>query len=249
MTRREEVEFRKRTGFVFQDAALWANQSLYDNVALPARIHDPSLGAAELEKAVRRAIELVGYADDLRARPADLSSGERRLIGLARAVVLDPELLFLDEPVSNLDEEAIDRVLSIVAALKERGRSIIVATSRSDVVSRFADRVGVLRGGRLLAYGTFDEAAAWPDPALRSVTGRLKARRHEAAPEWASSLAGAWAEAMAEDLPGLRTDGGAGERGTGPISTGDAGTETREPDDIALGDIINDVADGEDAGG
>ncbi|HOX33459.1 MAG TPA: ATP-binding cassette domain-containing protein [Spirochaetales bacterium] len=199
MTRREEAEFRRKTGFVFQDAALWANQSLYDNLALPVRIHEPGLGAAAIDAAVRRAAELVGYDEELRARPAELSLGERRLIGLARALVLDPELLYMDEPAANLDEESAERVHEIQAALKDRGRSLFVASSSSAAVSRFADRVGVLRGGRLLAYGSFDEAAAWTDPALRGITGRLKARKAPPRPEWASSLAGAWADALAED--------------------------------------------------
>jgi phospholipid/cholesterol/gamma-HCH transport system ATP-binding protein len=176
MSSREEAEFRARTGFVFQDAALWANQSLFENLALPARIHRKDLDAAGLSAAVRGAAELVGYAGNLRARPVDLSQGERRLIGLARALVLDPELLFMDEPSANLDEGAADRVLDIIASLKARGRSLVVASSSSRVVSRFADRVGVLGGGSLLAYGTLGEAAAWTDPALRGVTGRLKAR-------------------------------------------------------------------------
>jgi len=237
MTRGEEAEFRRRTGFVFQDAALWANQSLYDNLALPLRIHEPALGAAELDKAVRRAAELVGYAEELRARPAELSSGERRLIGLARAVVLDPELLFMDEPAANLDEAAADRVFDIIAALKERGRSLLVASSSSHAVSRFADRVGVLGGGRLVAYGSLDEAAAWRDPAVRAVTGRLRPRRRAAAEGEPSSLAWAWAEALAEDrpdLPGI---------GAEPKEPGEAGG-VGEGKGIALGDIINDVDGG-----
>lgn len=235
MSRHEEAEFRKRTGFVFQDAALWANQSLYDNLALPLHIHEPALSATEMDKAIRRAADLVGYSDDLRVRPAELSLGERRLIGLARAVVLDPELLFMDEPAANLDEEAADRVFDIVAALKERGRSILVASSRSDAVSRFADRVGVLRGGKLIAYGSLDEAAAWRDPAVRSVTGRLRSRQPVEKGEGISSLAWAWAEALAEDKPVV----------TSGAESGEAARETSSPggeEGITLGDIINDVA-------
>jgi phospholipid/cholesterol/gamma-HCH transport system ATP-binding protein len=199
MSEREEAAFRKASGFVFQDAALWANQSLYDNLALPARLHAPEWGKVELERAVRRAAEVVGYSQDLRVRPAELSSGKRKLIGLARALVLDPELLFMDDPTSELDEASAAMVPDIVDALKARGRSVFVTSGVSDFASRCADKVAVLIGGRLAAFGAYAEAAAWTDPGVRAVTGRLKARTAATRPAWEDGLAGAWAAALAED--------------------------------------------------
>lgn len=238
MSSREEAAFRRDTGFVFQDAALWANQSLFDNLALPVRVHEPAFGKAEIERAVRRAAELVGFAEDLHVRPAELSSGERRLIGLARALVLDPSLVFMDDPAADLDEEAAERALGILAALKERGRSLVVVGSSSDCASRFADRVAALKDGLVIAAGTYEEATAWTDPAVRAVTGRLRSRRDER-PAWASGLAGDWARALAEDsfaIPEAAEGPGAARPGAG---RGGALAD--------LGDIINDVpgADGE----
>jgi phospholipid/cholesterol/gamma-HCH transport system ATP-binding protein len=222
MSPREEAAFRKASGFAFQDAALWANQSLYDNLALPVRLHQPRWSAAEVERAVLRAAELVGWDQDLHARPAELSTGERKLIGLARALVLDPELLFLDDPTSGLDETSAARVFDIVSSLKSRGRSIVVSSAVSELASRCADRVAVLIGGKLAACGPYDEAVSWSDPALRAVTGRLKARA--VVPEWAGGLAGAWASAFVED--------------SSPLP--DAETPAK-PRRNTLGDIINDV--------
>jgi phospholipid/cholesterol/gamma-HCH transport system ATP-binding protein len=225
MSAREEAAFRRESGFVFQDAALWANQSLFENLSLPARLHEASWGKAEVERAVRRAAELVGFAEDLRARPSELSSGERRLIGLARALVLDPPLVFMDDPLADLDEEAAERVLGIIAALKERGRSLAVVSSSSECVSRFADRVVALKDGRILASGSYDEATGWADAGVGAVTGRLRSRRDER-PQWDSGLAGDWARALAEDsfvIPEAAPEKGGG-------------------DALAdLGDIINDV--------
>jgi phospholipid/cholesterol/gamma-HCH transport system ATP-binding protein len=225
MSEREEAAFRKASGFVFQDAALWANQSLYDNLALPARLHGPEWSKAELERAVRRAAEIVGYDEELRARPAELSTGERKLIGLARALVLDPELLFMDDPTSELDEASAARVLDIVDALKARGRSVFVTSGASDFASRCADKVAVLIGGALAAFGAYSEAAAWTDPEVRAVTGRLRARATAKRPAWEEGLAGAWAAALAEDP------------NPGPDAAPRAGDSGGE----ALGDIINDV--------
>ncbi len=217
MTRAEERAFHRSYGFVFQDAALWANQSLYDNLALPYRLHEPLAGEAEVERAVFRAAETVGFRESLSARPAELSTGESRLIGLARALVLDPELLFLDEPAAYLDEESADRVYSIIDQLKARRRTIAIVTGSSELAYRFADALGVLSGGRLLAFGPYAEASLWQDPALRGVAGRLKTRKKTA--EGGAALLEAWAAALADSLdappeePTAEGDDGAAGRG------------------------------------
>ncbi len=231
MSQKEEVQFRRKSAFVFQDAALWANQSLFDNLALPVRVHESGSSKVEVERAVHRAVELVGYDEDLKARPSDLSSGERRIIGLARALVLEPELLFLDEPFANLDEAAAERVIGIVAALKERGRSLLIVTSRSDLVGRFADFVAVLGAGKLMAFGSYEEAVEWSEGAVRAVAGRLKPRVAAPKSEAAWGLAGDWADAFAEDGAVLEAETAAEEkRGSGK-------------ERATLGDIINAVLD------
>ena len=139
MSLREEAVFRKASGFVFQDAALWANQSLYDILALPVRLHEPRWGKAEVESAVRRVVEIVGYGQDLRARPADLSSGERKLIGLARALVLDPVQGHAEEPVAPHPIEFRQRPL--LPACDPREQTQPVADIRPFV--------GVAGGGRV----------------------------------------------------------------------------------------------------
>lgn len=197
MSRAEELEFHRRSGFVFQDAALWANQSLFDNLALPLRLHEHGLSAAEVERAVARVAELVGYGDELKARPSELSTGERRLIGLARALVLDPELLFMDEPAAYLDETSAERVFEIIASLGARRRSVAIVSGSSEIAHRFADSLGVLKAGRLLAFGSYAEAVRWDDPAIRVVTGRLRARK---APVSGDAALSAWADALAGSL-------------------------------------------------
>jgi phospholipid/cholesterol/gamma-HCH transport system ATP-binding protein len=232
MSEREEAAFRKASGFVFQEAALWANQNLYDNLALPARLHRPDWGKAELDRAVRGAAEIAGYDQDLYVRPVELSTGERKLIGLARALVLDPELLFMDDPTSELDESAAARIFDIVEAVKARGHSVLVTSGVSEFASRCADRIAVLLGGKLAAVGGYDEAAAWTDPGVRSVTGRLKARVRAEKPAWEDSLAGAWASAVAENFAPEETEAAPWKKAQDSGRPGET-----------LGDIINDVTD------
>lgn len=216
-SRKEELEFRHRSGFVFQDAALWSNQNLFENLALPIRFHDPRRSRAEVEKAVRAAMTLVGCDEELSHRPAELSSGERKLVGFARAMVLDPELIFMDEPSSSLDEESAERISVIIAGLKAQRRTIVIVTSSSDLASRVADRVGVIKAGKIIAFGSYAEAVQWSDPALRSVIGRLKPRSCQEEPA-AIGLVSAWADALAEtatETIGSTAFDGAGEGGDG----------------------------------
>jgi phospholipid/cholesterol/gamma-HCH transport system ATP-binding protein len=196
---REEAAFRKSSGFVFQDAALWSNMSLFENLALPVRVHEPRRGRAEVDRAVRRAAELVGYGQDLGVRPAELSSGERKLIGLARALVLDPEILFMDDPTADLDETSAARVPAILDELKSRGRSMIIASAVSELAQRCADSIAVLVEGVIAARGPYGDAMTWSDARVREVTGRLKAR-DAPEPGWLKGLAGAWVSAMADGV-------------------------------------------------
>jgi phospholipid/cholesterol/gamma-HCH transport system ATP-binding protein len=192
LSRRELLDFHRRCGFAFQDAALWSNQSLYDNVAFPLRFHRPGIGAREVEAEVKRVVGLVGYGRALKARPADLSGGERQLVGLARALILDPEIVFLDEPTASLDEEETARVIDLVAGLRARGRTVVIAGSGTELAYRIADDIDVMIGGKVAASGSYDEALAWSDPQFQSSLGRLKQRRT------ADSLLGAWETALSD---------------------------------------------------
>lgn len=177
LSRDEEQEFRAMSAFVFQDAALWSNQSIFENLALPVRLHRPSIPGAELERTAKKALEMAGFEGDLKDRPAILSMGERRLVGLARALVLDPELIFLDEPTAYLDETATGRIFEVLAQLRARGKTLVVVSSSSSFVSRSADRLGIVRGGALAAFGSYEEAVDWDDAGLRAETGRLRPRQ------------------------------------------------------------------------
>lgn len=177
LSRDEEEAFRSTSAFVFQDAALWSNQNIFENLALPLRLHRHATPGPEMERLVRKALEMAGFEGDLSDRPAVLSMGERRLVGLARALVLDPELVFLDEPTAYLDETATGRIFEVLAQLRARGKTLVVVSSSSSFVSRSADRLGIVRDGSLAAYGSYEEAVEWNDASLRAETGRLRPRQ------------------------------------------------------------------------
>ncbi|MFA6508072.1 MAG: ATP-binding cassette domain-containing protein [Treponemataceae bacterium] len=159
MNRVEETEFRKSSAFAFQDAALWANQSIYNNLTLPLFLHFPHMPKTELDKRVRETALRVGYSESLALRPADLSAGEQKLISLARAIILDPELIFLDEPTASLDEDSVERVLEIIGEFKAAGKTLIVISHRARVIAELADFLCVVSEGKVVNFGPAEQIA------------------------------------------------------------------------------------------
>lgn len=151
--RREMMALRTTTGFVFQDAALWANKSLGENLALPLRVHHPGLSGAEAAAMIDRACRELGFNDSLGSRPSELSGGEQKIVSFLRAVVTEPSLLFIDEPTASVDHAVVDRMLSAIKRLRDAGATLIVVTHSSKLASLVADHVVVLKGGILLEAG------------------------------------------------------------------------------------------------
>jgi phospholipid/cholesterol/gamma-HCH transport system ATP-binding protein len=173
---KDEMAFRATSGFVFQDSALWANTSILNNVAMPLRVHKPWMGQSDVAEAVRVLLKRLGYDEGMAIRPAEMSSGEQKLASIARALIHDPSIVFMDDPTSNLDEDAIERVFDLMKELKEKRRTVIVVANNSDLAYRFADRLGVIKGGAMVAFGPYDETVASAAEALHSSLARLRAR-------------------------------------------------------------------------
>ncbi len=172
----DERYFRSRTAFVFQDAALWANQTIFNNIALPLRVHKPWMGESEIAERVREVLGRVGYSEGLALRPAELSAGEQKLVSMARALALDPELLFLDSPATGLDEDAVELLYNVLDSLKKAGKSLLLVTGDMGLVHRMADHVVIIREGRIAASGHYDDIVACDVPETAGLVARLRAR-------------------------------------------------------------------------
>ncbi len=159
MTRAEEAAFRRESAFAFQDGALWANQSIYSNLTLPLAVHEPLLPKAEADRRVKDAVRRVGYAESIALRPAELSAGEQKLVSLARALMLDPSLLFMDEPTASIDEDSVERVLEIMAERRKAGATIIAVSHRARLVAELADYLCFVSDGKIAAFGPAEEVA------------------------------------------------------------------------------------------
>ena len=143
---------RRKMGFLFQNAALFDFLTLYDNLALPLR-RLTRKSDQEIDEIIDRVLRQVGLSGDRRKMPQELSGGMRKRAGLARALVLEPEILLVDEPSSGLDRITASEIDDLLLEQKRRTTMIIV-THDVHGARRIADRFAVLDQGDLAAFGT-----------------------------------------------------------------------------------------------
>jgi phospholipid/cholesterol/gamma-HCH transport system ATP-binding protein len=174
---REEqmLPLRRRAGFVFQGAALFDSMSVFENVAFPLREHT-KLSLGEITDRVHRFLGLVGLpgTDDL--LPAELSGGMRRRVGIARALVMEPEVVFFDEPTAGLDPTNARLVAELIAELRQGVcDTAIVVTHDIEFADMVANRMAILHGGRFAETGTPAEVHASTNEAVRKfLAGELR---------------------------------------------------------------------------
>ncbi len=149
LSREDLRELRSKIGYVFQEAALLNWLSAGDNVALPLR-ETTRLPKSEIEKRVRAKLELVRVPDAYDKLPGELSGGMKKRVGLARALVTDPELILFDEPTAGLDPEIAASINHLIRELADQLHvTSLVVTHHVGTVKTVATRVGLLDRGRL----------------------------------------------------------------------------------------------------
>ena len=170
--RRDLVALRKRMGYLFQDAALVNWLTAGDNVALPLR-ENTDLSEREIQERVRERLALVHLEGAENKLPSELSGGMRKRVGLARALVTDPEIVLYDEPNAGLDPGTSMRINELIRELADKlGITSIVVTHLASCVRTVADRVLLLTGGRVIWEGDRESFARRDDAALREFLGR-----------------------------------------------------------------------------
>jgi phospholipid/cholesterol/gamma-HCH transport system ATP-binding protein len=154
---------RGAAGFLFQGGALFSSMSLSDNVALPMRVR-LGLSGPILEEAVRMKLAQVGLLDAAQLQPSELSDGMLKRAGIARALALDPSLLFLDEPTGGLDPVTAAEIDTLVGQLRaDLGAPIVVASHDLASAQEFADRIIMMVSGRAIVEGDWPEVRASQD--------------------------------------------------------------------------------------
>ncbi len=164
---RDFNEVRKRFGMLFQGAALFDSMTVAGNVGFPLKEHT-DLNDEDIRKIVTEKLNRVGLVDVEEMMPADLSGGMKKRVGLARAIVMDPEIVLFDEPTTGLDpimsDSIADLVLDTQKALKT---TYILITHDIPFTYKIADKIAMLHEGRIIEEGTVEEMKANPNPILR----------------------------------------------------------------------------------
>ena len=167
MNEREIAPVRRRFGMLFQSGALLASLTVGENVALPLLQHTDK-SEDEIEEIVEQKLQMVGLSGFEDLKPAEISGGMKKRVGLARALALDPELLFSDEPTSGLDPIMTAVVDKLTLELtKDEGMTAVVVTHDMTSAFRIASRMIMLGRGRILAQGTPEEIRTHPDPEVQ----------------------------------------------------------------------------------
>lgn len=164
---------RRRMGMLFQFGALFTDLSVFDNVAFPLREHTP-LSEALIRDIVLMKLNAVGLRGARALMPSEISGGMARRVALARAIVLDPELIMYDEPFAGLDPISLGTAAQLIRQLNDTlGITSIVVSHDLEETFRIADKVIILANGGIAAQGTPDEVRHSSDPLVHQFVNAL----------------------------------------------------------------------------
>jgi len=164
---RQLYKVRRKFGVLFQDGALFGSMSIYDNTAFPLREHTKK-GEKEIKDIVMEKLEMVGLVGAEKKLPGEISGGMRKRAGLARALVLDPEIVMFDEPDSGLDPVRTAFLSELIRDLNSQiGMCSVVVTHDIATCRRVADYIGMIAQRHLVQFGTAKEMFESDIPVVR----------------------------------------------------------------------------------
>jgi phospholipid/cholesterol/gamma-HCH transport system ATP-binding protein len=167
MNERQLLRVRRKFGMVFQGSALFDSMTVAENVAFGLRRHE-HLTEAEIARHVAGALEMVDLPGTENKQSAELSGGMRKRVGLARAIIYEPQIVLYDEPTTGLDPIASDSIDQLMVRVRDQLKvTTVVVTHDMRTARRVGQRVLMLHDKRIYASGTADDFFASPDPVVR----------------------------------------------------------------------------------
>lgn len=166
---RELKDLRIKVGFLFQSAALYDSMTVRDNLAFPLIRSLRLTDSNEIEERIKEVLDAVGLAKAIDLMPADLSGGMRKRIGLARTLILKPEIMLYDEPTTGLDPITSREISELILDIQKKYQtSSIIITHDMSCAKITADRMLVLDNGAFIAEGSYDELEKSQEPLVNS---------------------------------------------------------------------------------
>ncbi|GAB3932131.1 ABC transporter ATP-binding protein [Larkinella terrae] len=158
LNKRELDALRLKLGFSFQNSALYDSMTVRENLEFPLIRNVRNLSRADIDKAVEEALADVGLSQTINQMPSELSGGQRKRIGIARTLILKPEIMLYDEPTAGLDPITSNEINHLINEVQERhNTSSIIITHDLTCAKTVGDRIAMLLDGRFERQGTFDE--------------------------------------------------------------------------------------------
>jgi phospholipid/cholesterol/gamma-HCH transport system ATP-binding protein len=166
---RDLKELRIKVGFLFQSAALYDSMTVRDNLAFPLIRSLKITDNDEIDHRIKEVLDAVGLANAIDLMPADLSGGMRKRIGLARTLILKPEIMLYDEPTTGLDPITSREISELILEMQKKYQTSSVIITHDMACARItADRMLVLSDGTFIAEGTYDELERSTEPLINS---------------------------------------------------------------------------------
>ena len=160
---------RVRIGFLFQNSALYDSMTVRQNLEFPLKRHSRQLSAKEVDDAVIAALENVGLTEAIDKMPSELSGGMRKRIGLARTLILKPEIMLYDEPTTGLDTITSREISELILAIQKKNKtSSIIITHDMACAKLTGDRLVILKDGVIVAEGSYEALEKSDDEWVRS---------------------------------------------------------------------------------
>lgn len=162
-------KIRLRIGFLFQNGALYDSMSVRENLSFPLMRHSESLIHAEVDKAIVDILASVGLSEAIDKMPSELSGGMRKRVGLARTLILKPEILLYDEPTTGLDTITSREISELILSIQQKYKTTsIIITHDMACAKQTADRIVILKDGIINAEGTYEALENSKDEWVRS---------------------------------------------------------------------------------
>jgi phospholipid/cholesterol/gamma-HCH transport system ATP-binding protein len=162
---RELQTLRAKIGFSFQSSALYDGMNVHDNLEFPLVRNKRNLSRKEIDEAIGKVLEDVGLPQTLRQMPSELSGGQKKRIGIARTLILHPEIMLYDEPTAGLDPLTSVEINDLINEVqKSYNTSAVIITHDLTCAKATGDRVIVLSDGHFIRQGSFDEVFPGDDP-------------------------------------------------------------------------------------
>jgi phospholipid/cholesterol/gamma-HCH transport system ATP-binding protein len=166
---RDLNETRLKTGFLFQNAALYDSMTVRENLSFPLRQHRKNMPYEKKQELIMEMLENVGLADSADQMPSKLSGGQQKRIGLARTLILRPEVMLYDEPTTGLDTGTSKEISELILAMQKKYNiSSILITHDMACAKMTADRIVMMKEGQIVAEGSYEELEGSDDLWIKS---------------------------------------------------------------------------------